>query len=70
MVRQTGPTAAALHFLAAALAAFLGVAELSRYQLSNGAERVFWIVVSIVLIAISLLLLRVAIWALRNDGKL
>lgn len=68
MVRQTGPTAAAVHFSLAAVFAFVGVATLAKPD--NGAGRVFWIVVGIVLIAISLFLLRVAIWALRNDGRL
>ena len=68
MVRQTGPTAAAVHFSLAAVFGFVGVGTLAKPN--NGAERVFWIVVAIVLIAISLFLLRVAIWAFRNDGRL
>lgn len=70
MVRQTGPTAGAVHLLLAAFFAFIGVAELTRYQRHDGAARIAWVVAAVVLLAISAFLVRVAIWAFRNDGKL
>jgi hypothetical protein len=56
--------------LLAAVFAFVGVGELLRYQRYDGAARIAWMVLAVVLLAVSAFLVRVAIWALRNDGKL
>jgi hypothetical protein len=69
MVRQTGPTAGAWHLFLAAVFAFVGVGELMRYPRHDGAARIAWVVVAVVLLAVSAFLVRVAIWAFRNDGK-